>query len=64
MTDHPVSRKGFLGLGAALGGALGVPASGWAAAPAHARTPQQPTATGTGGPLLDGSRFPIGVFWP
>ncbi|WP_114561430.1 hypothetical protein, partial [Desertihabitans aurantiacus] len=48
----------------ALGGALGVPASGWAAAPAHARTPQQPTATGTGGPLLDGSRFPIGVFWP
>lgn len=48
--------SGALGGAVAASGALGIPA-------AHGRGPVA-TAVGTGGPLLTGEEFPIGVFWP
>lgn len=62
MTSHSLTRKGFLRMGGALGGALAA-AGSLGAAPAFARGPVA-AAVGTGGPLLASDEFPIGVFWP
>ncbi|MVA74597.1 hypothetical protein GC722_00885 [Auraticoccus sp. F435] len=63
MSDLTVSRKGFLALGSAIGGVL-ASTGAFGASRASARPARKAAGAGTGGPLLDGSRFPIGVFWP
>ncbi len=64
MSDLNVSRKGFFAIGGVLGGAL-ASTGAFGATRAHARpAPMAAPGTGNGGPLLDGSEFPIGVFWP
>src|SRR5690606_21703588 len=58
-----LSRQTFLRLGGALGGALaatGMVAGGASAAP----RPRVPAPRASGGPLLEGGEFPIGIFWP
>src|SRR5690606_28779283 len=63
MADSTLSRQTFLRLGGALGGALaatGMVAGGASAAP----RPRVPAPRASGGPLLEGGEFPIGIFWP
>ncbi|WP_156223229.1 hypothetical protein [Pseudactinotalea suaedae] len=62
MTSHSLTRKGFLRMSGALGGALAAVGS-LGGTSAFARGPVA-AAAGTGGPLLRGDEFPIGVFWP
>lgn len=63
MSDTTVTRQGFLRLTGALGGTLAAATALAPAAAAAAPTPRL-VPRGSGGPLLDGSAFPIGVFWP
>ncbi|MGD7787695.1 hypothetical protein ACQCX2_05170 [Propionibacteriaceae bacterium Y1700] len=60
------SRRAVLAMGgAAVGGTMATLGVGAARAETRpARPTALPEGPGTGGPLLDGSRFPIGAFWP
>lgn len=59
------SRRAVLAMGGMVGGTMATLGVGAARAETRpARPTALPEGPGTGGPLLDGSRFPIGAFWP